>query len=69
MEYIDIETTLSAGVSDAGGWNKAQFALIGITWPPLRGWKAALIRDGFKVPTSTHTEFQALRKGGPRIDG
>lgn len=68
MAYVNIEATRLAKVSNAGGWNKVRFALIGIVWPPLRDWKAKLIREGFKVPTSAHTKFQALRKCGRRID-
>lgn len=34
---------LADGMSDKGGWSKAQFSILGVTWPPLRGWKDVAI--------------------------
>lgn len=37
------EEFLALGRSTAGGWTKAQFALLGVSWPPISGWKAAVL--------------------------
>lgn len=33
------EELLQRGKSSRGGWTKEQFAIIGIYWPPIFGWK------------------------------
>jgi hypothetical protein len=30
---------IQQGRSDAGGWSRAQMALIGVAWPPVSGWR------------------------------
>jgi len=34
---------IEEGRSPAGGWSKAQLALLGVEWPPVKGWKEAAI--------------------------
>lgn len=34
---------LRDNMSPRGGWTKAQFAAIGVPWPPPKGWKLAVI--------------------------
>jgi len=34
---------IHSGKSERGGWTRAQLALLGVTWPPLKGWLSALI--------------------------
>lgn len=37
------EEFLALGRSTAGGWTKAQLALLGVPWPPVAGWKATIL--------------------------
>lgn len=30
---------IESGCSGAGGWNQHQLKLIGVDWPPMKGWK------------------------------
>lgn len=30
-------------MTPAGGYNRAALGLLGVSWPPMAGWKAALI--------------------------
>ena len=53
---------LAAGQSERGGWSRAQFALIGVTWPPPSGWKATVV--GRPIPRADAEPFVALRGGG-----
>lgn len=34
---------LEKGRSDSGGYNRKQLELLGVAWPPLKGWKKAII--------------------------
>ena len=40
------------------GWTKSQLAMLGVAWPPARGWKAALV--GTMIPLATLEELQAM---------
>jgi hypothetical protein len=48
-----------AGKSAGGGWSKEQLALIGVPWPPPKGWVGRL--EGRRVPGSTAAAFLALK--------
>lgn len=50
---------LMAGQSLKGGWNAKQLALLGIAWPPSKGWKQRLV--GTIVYRDTYKRFIALR--------
>lgn len=65
---VDIQTTLAAGISERGAWNRAQLALIGVSWPPLKGWKAKRERSGYRVPRETHDLFVSLRTSAIAAD-
>ena len=54
------ESLLDAGRSDRGGLNKNQLAVLGIDWPPAKGWKRQLI--GMEIPDEAADSFLALRK-------
>ena len=41
MRRID-EDLLEAIRTERGGWTKAQFNILGIMWPPQKGWKVKL---------------------------
>lgn len=55
------EDLLLAGRATAGGWKKAQLALIGVAWPPPKGWKATVI--GTDISDEDAARFLALRDG------
>ncbi len=63
---IDSETTvcvsdelIRAGESGNGGWSKKQLALLGIAWPPQKGWRRAV--NGLKLTKSDADLFVALK--------
>ena len=33
------EDLIKAGETAGGGWNRHQLELIGVAWPPVKGWK------------------------------
>lgn len=37
------EKIIENGMSNHGGWNKEQLAILGVKWPPKKGWKQRLI--------------------------
>ena len=37
------EELLALGRSDAGGWTRAQLAVLGVPWPPVTGWKKTVL--------------------------
>ena len=53
---------LESGRSESGGWSRAQLHLIGVAWPPPKGWKRTAI--GREVPDEVAAEFVSLRGGG-----
>lgn len=61
MTTVAIEVTLREGVSERGGWNRAQLAVLGIAWPPAKGWKAELIRKDARLSNDVHLEFLRLK--------
>lgn len=48
-----------AGASSAGGWNRPQLALIGVPWPPVKGWVSA--RIGSQIDEQSYCKFLALK--------
>lgn len=49
---------IDAGKSEGGAWNAPQFALLGISWPPLHGWPARVI--GNEISDADYAQFLAL---------
>jgi len=46
MEYTIItEETISLAQSSKGGFTKAALAALGVSWPPLAGWRQRIIGD------------------------
>lgn len=54
------EDIIEAGKSNAGGWKKEQLALLGIDWPPTKGWKDRII--GELMPESIINKFIGWKK-------
>jgi hypothetical protein len=50
---------LEKGQSSRGGWSREQFALLGITWPPVPGWPERIC--GKELPDGTALRFLLLR--------
>ena len=53
MELIEL------GQSNEGGWNQAQLDLVGVGWPPPKGWKQRLCGEEF--PQQQLDQFLALK--------
>lgn len=47
-----------------GGWSKSQLQLIGVPWPPLKGWKYRVI--GTEIPTWKIKIFIGLKDWTPK---
>lgn len=60
------EQFLARGKSAAGGWTKAQLALLGVAWPPVAGWKAEAL--GKDIAEEDAAAFIAA-KGAARVRG
>jgi hypothetical protein len=60
------EEFLESNRSDRGGWNNSQCALLGVGWPPIRGWKKYVI--GYDFPEETLRLFVEYGKSSPRGD-
>ncbi len=45
--------------SGSGGWNKTQLALLGVDWPPPKGWIEKLI--GKEIDQTTFDRLSSLR--------
>lgn len=58
MVIITAEFIVS-GASPRGGWNRAQLATLGVSWPPIAGWKKRLI--GKRISQDTANRFLQLR--------
>jgi hypothetical protein len=62
MKPESVEITdewITAGMSDRGGWSKAQLAILGVAWPPVTGWKQRV--KGRLIPQAEAERFVALR--------
>ena len=54
-----LDALLKAGKSPKGAWNKRQMEVLGVQWPPRKGWKARLI--GTELSTVAAQNFVDLR--------
>jgi len=50
---------LKQGRSKTGGWSAEQFALLGIIWPPEKGWKSWAI--GRRISSEAAKKFVELK--------
>jgi len=41
------EEIINLGKSKNGGYNKKQLLAIGISWPPVKGWKKIVIKNRY----------------------
>lgn len=47
------------GRSDRGGWNRAQFEVLGVEYPPKKGWPARII--GTEISGRDYERFLQLK--------
>jgi hypothetical protein len=52
------EAFLEKIASGEGGWNRPQLALLGVAWPPVKGWKQTLL--GRKISEETAKRLEEL---------
>ena len=50
--------------SPRGGWNRPQLALLGVDWPPERGWKRRIL--GKEISEETAKRLEDLRDTTPK---
>lgn len=50
---------IDAGQSSAGGWSREQLAILGVAWPPRRGWRRRC--HGKEIPNSEAVRFCELK--------
>lgn len=55
---------IEEGKSPRGGWSRAQLKLVGVPWPPPKGWRA-ILRDRDDIPETVQHKFVQMRDGGP----
>ena len=48
-----------AGRSARGGWSRAQLTMLGVEWPPMKGWLARL--DGTEIEPYRYRAFVLAR--------
>jgi len=51
---------IQSGASIAGGWNRAQLTVLGVSWPPKKGWAKALA--GTEISEDAYAQFLKLKK-------
>lgn len=56
---------MQLAASGEGGWNKAQLALLGVSWPPQKGWMTKII--GLDVPEDVWAKVLQLRGNAGRV--
>lgn len=59
-EVVITEGIIQRGQSERGGWTKQQLAILGIRWPPPKGWKKKVVGK-LKLKRSRVESFLALR--------
>ena len=55
---IITEEWLTINKTKAGGYTKAQLTLVGVDWPPIHGWKKAII--GTELNEENKITFEQL---------
>jgi hypothetical protein len=57
------EDFLAKIASQKGGWNSPQLALLGVDWPPKKGWKQNVL--GLEISEETASQLESLRESTP----
>jgi hypothetical protein len=56
---------IERGCSKRGGWTKEQLELLGVGWPPMKGWKAAAIGREISDADAYLFLSEATRRNAP----
>lgn len=59
-EFVVTSEWIHAHSSRAGGWTAKQLALLGVAWPPQKGWIGTLV--GKKIPDDIRTQFERVHE-------
>lgn len=51
---------IEEGLSSKGGYNKKQLEILGVKWPPQKGWKSALV--GTMISQKQYQDFLNAKK-------
>ena len=51
---------IEEGISSKGGYNKKQLEILGVEWPPQKGWKSALV--GTMISQKQYQDFLNAKK-------
>jgi hypothetical protein len=62
MALVITDEFLEQNKTERGGWTKAQLAILGVAWPPARGWKWTAI--GKTISDDDARRFVADGQGG-----
>jgi hypothetical protein len=57
---------VEAGRSINGGWTKEQLAILGIDFPPVKGWKKKVCGRKQVIPRDQAERFLSLKDSGRR---
>lgn len=57
---------IEKGRSCYGGWNKKQLSVIGVNWPPQKGWKYGVVGNNYSKKKINL--FLKLKKTKEQID-
>ena len=55
------EDILNKGKSKNGGYSKKQLELIGINWPPIKGWKKKCYSGNYFISSKNILKFISLK--------
>jgi len=61
------EQNIMDGASRFGAWSKVQLALIGVSWPPKKGWKEKVI--GRSIDEDDLSKFLSLKDRHKEVSG
>jgi len=59
------ENWIKAHGTQRGGWTRAQLALIGVAWPPEKGWLSGA--KGRVISDEAARKFEVLGKCSPKL--
>lgn len=68
-EVLVTAAFLQAASSGPAAWTKVQLAILGVPWPPPKGWKSRLLLRGGTMTREDANRFLALRRadGGATV--
>ena len=58
MNFVVSEKWIDACKTPKGGWTRAQLSLLGVDWPPQKGWKNQVI--GMMIDDKSSEQFEQL---------